>query len=190
MNGDYEQKFNLLRAFYGYIMAHPGKKLTFMGSEIAQFNEWDNTKSIEYDLLKFEKHQMLQDYLKELNWFYLTHSEFYEIDFDWHGFNWVIPNDKTNNVVVFSRENKVGEKVIVVCNFSPVRLDNYRVYLEEGEYEEVFSSDEIRFGGSGLKNSRLQTSFDEDYKDSHYLTLSIAQNSTIYLKKQKKRKIK
>lgn len=190
MTGDYEQKFNLLRAFYGYLMAHPGKKLTFMGSEIGQFNEWDNTRSIEYDLLRYDKHKMLQDYVKELNWFYLTHSEMYEVDFSWNGFEWIIPNDKTNNVIVFSRSNKAGEKIIVVCNFSPVKLDNYRVYLEEGEYEEVFSSDELRFGGSGVKNSKLKTSFDEGYKDSHYLTLSIPQNSTIYLKKKKKHKLR
>ncbi len=189
MTGDYEQKFNLLRAFYGYMMAHPGKKLSFMGSEIGQFSEWDNTKAIEYDLLKFEKHKMLQDYVKELNWFYLTHNELYEIDFDWSGFDWIIPNDKTNNVVVFSRKNKKGDKIIVVCNFSPIRLDNYRIYLDQGEYEEIFSSDELKYGGSGLRNSNLKTSFEEEYKDSHFLTISIAQNSTIYLKKRKKRKI-
>ena len=190
MNGDYDQKFNALRAFYGYLMAHPGKKLTFMGSEIGQFNEWDNTRSIEYDLLKFEKHQLLQDFVKEINWFYLTNNEFYEVDFNWCGFEWIIPNDKTNNVIAFSRSNKQGDKIIVVCNFSPVRLDNYRIYLDKGEYEEVFTSDELRFGGSGLKNSNLKTSFEEEYKDSHFLTLSIAQNSTIYLKKRNKHKIR
>ena len=190
MNGDYEQKFNLLRAFYGYMMAHPGKKLSFMGSEIGQFNEWDNTRSIEYDLLKFDKHKQLQEYVKDLNWCYLTNNELYEIDFSWDGFEWIIPNDKTNNVVVFSRKNKAGDKLIVVSNFSPVRLDNYRVYLEKGEYEEVFSSDELKYGGSGIKNSKLKTSFDPEYKDSHYLVLSIPQNTTIYLKKKKKRKIK
>ena len=190
MPGDYEQKFNLLRAFYGYLMAHPGKKLTFMGSEIGQFTEWNYKKSVEYELLRFDKHRMLSEYVKELNWFYLTHSELYQIDFTWDGFEWIIPNDRTNNVIVFSRRNKKNEKLIVVCNFSPVRLDNYRIYLESGEYEEVFSSDELKYGGSGVKNSNLKTTCDENYKDSHFLTLSIPQNATIYLKKKIKHKIK
>ncbi len=188
MNGDYDQKFDALRAFYGYLMAHPGKKLTFMGTEIGQFDEWENTRQIEYDLLRFEKHQKLQNYVKALNWFYLTHSELFEIDASWDGFEWIISNDTRNNVVVFSRSNKAGEKLICVCNFSPVKLEHYRAYVEKGSYKELFNSDNVEFGGGGITNGQIKTKVDENNKTSHYLELVIPANSCMYLKKSTKKK--
>lgn len=188
MNGDYDQKFDALRAFYGYLMAHPGKKLTFMGTEIGQFAEWDNTRQIEYDLLRFEKHQKLQNYVKALNWFYLTHSELFEVDASWDGFEWIISNDTRNNVVVFSRSNKQGEKLIVVCNFSPVKLSNYRAYVEKGTYKELFNSDNVEFGGSGVTNGQIKTKVDENNKSSNYLELTIPANSCMYFKKNTRKK--
>lgn len=182
MSGDYDQKFDAIRAFYGYLMAHPGKKLTFMGTEIGQFDEWDNTKQIEYDLLRFEKHQKLQNYVKALNWFYLTHSELFEIDSSWDGFEWIISNDTRNNVVVFSRINKRREKLVVVCNFSPVKLEHYRVYLEKGTYNEVFNSENSEFGGSGITNGKIKTKVDEHNSKSNYLELIIPANSCMYFK--------
>lgn len=187
MSGDYDQKFDSVRAFYGYLMAHPGKKLTFMGTEIGQFDEWDNTKQIEYDLLRFEKHQKLQNYVKALNWFYLTHSELFEIDSSWDGFEWIISNDTRNNVVVFSRSNKQKEKLIVVCNFSPVKLEHYRVYLEKGTYNEVFNSDNSEFGGSGITNGKIKTKVDEHNSKSNYLELVIPANSCMYFKLDQKK---
>ncbi len=187
MNGDYDQKFDAVRAFYGYLMAHPGKKLTFMGTEIGQFDEWDNTKQIEYDLLRFEKHQQLQNYVKALNWFYLTHSELYEIDSSWDGFEWIISNDVRNNVVVFSRKNKLGEKIITVCNFSPVKLENYRVYVGKGTYSEIFNSDNKEFGGGGVTNGKVKTKVDEVNSKSFYLELVIPANSCMYFKLDQKK---
>lgn len=187
MNGDYNQKFDAVRAFYGYLMAHPGKKLTFMGTEIGQFDEWDNTKQIEYDLLRFEKHQQLQNYVKALNWFYLTHSELYEIDSSWDGFEWIISNDVRNNVVVFSRKNKLGEKIITVCNFSPVKLENYRVYVGKGTYSEIFNSDNKEFGGGGVTNGKVKTKVDEVNSKSFYLELVIPANSCMYFKLDQKK---
>ena len=187
MNGDYDQKFDAVRAFYGYLMAHPGKKLTFMGTEIGQFDEWDNTKQIEYELLRFEKHQQLQNYVKALNWFYLTHSELYEIDSSWDGFEWIISNDVRNNVVVFSRKNKLGEKIITVCNFSPVKLENYRVYVGKGTYSEIFNSDNKEFGGGGVTNGKVKTKVDEVNSKSFYLELVIPANSCMYFKLDQKK---
>lgn len=187
MNGDYDQKFDAVRAFYGYLMAHPGKKLTFMGTEIGQFDEWDNTKQIEYDLLRFEKHQQLQNYVKALNWFYLTHSELYEIDSSWDGFEWIISNDVRNNVVVFSRKNKLGEKIIIVSNFSPVKLENYRVYVGKGTYSEIFNSDNKEFGGGGVTNGKVKTKVDEVNSKSFYLELVIPANSCMYFKLDQKK---
>ena len=188
MSGDYDQKFNLLRAFYGYMMAHPGKKLTFMGSEIGQFAEWDNTKSIEYFLLQYDKHKQLHQFVKDLNWFYLTHNQLYDIDFSWDGFEWVISDDTRNNVVVFARKNKKGEKLICVTNFSPENLTNYNVYLEKGTYEEVFNSDSSKYGGQGIENGTVKTK--EDKNGATYITLSIPRNCTIYFTKSDKNKIK
>lgn len=180
MNGDYDQKFDAIRAFYGYMMAHPGKKLNFMGNEIGQFDEWDNTRQIEFDLLRFEKHQKLQNYVKALNWFYLTHNQLYEVDSSWDGFEWIIPDDNKNNVVVFSRKNKSGEKLIVVCNFSPVKLEHYRAYVEVGEYQEIFNSDNVEFGGAGLTNGNIKTQEDENNKNSNYIELTIPANSCMF----------
>lgn len=188
MNGDYNQKFDAIRAFYGYLMAHPGKKLTFMGTEIGQFDEWDNTRQIEYDLLRFEKHQKLQNYVKALNWFYLTHSELFEVDASWDGFEWIIANDTRNNVVVFSRSNKQGEKLICVCNFSPVQLSHYRAYVEKGTYKELFNSDNVEFGGGGVTNGQIKTKVDENNKNSNFLELTIPANSCMYFKKNTRKK--
>lgn len=188
MNGDYNQKFDAIRAFYGYLMAHPGKKLTFMGTEIGQFDEWDNTRQIEYDLLRFEKHQKLKNYVKALNWFYLTHSELFEVDASWDGFEWIIANDTRNNVVVFSRSNKQGEKLICVCNFSPVQLSHYRAYVEKGTYKELFNSDNVEFGGGGVTNGQIKTKVDENNKNSNFLELTIPANSCMYFKKNTRKK--
>ena len=158
-----------------------------MGTEIGQFDEWDNTKQIEYDLLRFEKHQQLQNYVKALNWFYLTHSELYEIDSSWDGFEWIISNDVRNNVVVFSRKNKLGEKIITVCNFSPVKLENYRVYVGKGTYSEIFNSDNKEFGGGGVTNGKVKTKVDEVNSKSFYLELVIPANSCMYFKLDQKK---
>lgn len=188
MVGNYDQKFDALRAFYGYLMAHPGKKLTFMGTEIGQFDEWDNSKSVEFNLLRFDKHKQLQNYVKALNWFYMSHSELYQIDFDWSGFEWVISNDKTNNIVVFLRKNKHGEKILVVCNFSPVSLENYKIFVESGDYKEVLNSDNVEFGGSGITNGEIKTNIYENNKNSNYLEIKIPANSVMYFKKMRAEK--
>ena len=132
-----------------YMFAHPGKKLQFMGSEFAQFDEWNNSKGIDFMLLEFEKHYNIFKFTKELNFTYLNYSELYEIDYSWDGFKWLTPNDRRNNVVAFERKNKSGEIMVCVCNFSPIGFEHYRVGVEEGRYICILATNEQRFGGTG-----------------------------------------
>ncbi|MBQ4313607.1 MAG: alpha amylase C-terminal domain-containing protein, partial [Clostridia bacterium] len=158
MPGEYEQKFAGLRTFFAYTMAHPGKKLLFMGQEFAQFKEWDYQSALDWILLDYPQHQQMHSFVKALNHFYLDHPEFWEIDFSWEGFEWISNDDYTQSVISFRRKDKKGEEVIVVCNFCPVQRENYRIGVpEEGKYAEIFSTDEKRFGGSGTLNGIVES---------------------------------
>jgi 1,4-alpha-glucan branching enzyme len=125
MPGDYYEKFSLLKAFMGYMMTHPGKKLLFMGCEFAQFIEWDYKKELDWFLLDYESHNKFMTFMKDLNKYYLDHSELYELDTTYDGFKWVIPNDNTHNIICFNRFNKNGDYTTVLINFSPVEVKNY-----------------------------------------------------------------
>ncbi len=182
MYGTYEQKFELLRTFLMYMYAHPGKKLTFMGTEFGQFDEWNYAKGLDFNLLNFETHKQTFEFVKALNHIYLNSSEFYEIDYSWEGFKWLTSDDHTNNVVAFERRNKKGESIICVANFSPVSHDDYRVGVEPGIYKEVFSS--VNFDGK-LPKIEVES---EDYKINGFdqsITLNLKPNSAIYLKRYK-----
>lgn len=153
--GEYEQKFAGLRAFYGYTMAHPGKKLLFMGGEFGQFIEWNYKQALDWKLLDYEMHRKLQAYVKELNHFYRKHPAFYEQDSSWEGFAWICYDDNTQNVVSFRRMDAQGNEVVAVVNFSPVARENYRIGVaKDAYYIEVLNSDDERFGGSGVKNEK------------------------------------
>lgn len=153
MPGDYETRFAGLRTFLAYTMAHPGKKMLFMGQEFGQFNEWDANQSLEWLLLAFPAHETLKNYVKELNHFYLNRSELWEIDASWEGFSWISNDDYRNSVIVFRRINKKGNYVIAVCNFCPVLHGKYRFGVPHaGCYEEIFNTDSTKFGGNGISN--------------------------------------
>ena len=185
MPGDYWQKFANLRALYGYMIAHPGKKMLFMGGEIGQFTEWNYKKSIEWELLNFEKHNQLNKYVKELNLFYLNNKQLWEIDFDWKGFDWISNDDNRNNVIAFRRIAKDNTDIIVVCNFSPVYHSEYKIGVEhKGIYKEIFNSDEIQFGGSGKKNNEEICTQDEKWHNKNYsINICVPPLAVIYLKK-------
>lgn len=175
MPGDYETRFAGLRTFLAYTMAHPGKKLLFMGQEFGQFNEWDATQSLEWLLLAFPAHDTLRKFVKELNHFYLKHSELWEIDFSWEGFSWISSDDSRNSVLVFRRINKKGKYVIAVCNFCPVLQRNYRFGVPQaGCYQEIFNTDNTAFGGNGITNGGKilteKVSF-SGYEDSIEITI-------------------
>ncbi|MBE6760884.1 MAG: 1,4-alpha-glucan branching protein GlgB [Ruminococcaceae bacterium] len=150
MFGDYELKFASLRTFYAYMMAHPGKKLIFMGQEFAQFNEWRYYEQLDWFLLQFEAHKKMQDFVRALNKFYLSEPALWQQDFSWQGFSWISHDDINNSIIAFRRFDLSGNEIIAVCNFVPVERKNYRIGLPfYGEYEQIFSTDHKAFGGSG-----------------------------------------
>ncbi len=148
--GDYEDKFACLRAFYGLFMAYPGKKLSFMGNELAQFSPWNPEGELDWFLLDYEKHRLLRDYVRELNKLYLRDCCLWNNDSDWGGFQWISRDDCDNSVIAFRRIDRRSREIIAIFNFCPVLRQDYRLGLpRSGEYEPVLSSDERFFGGSG-----------------------------------------
>ncbi len=159
MPGEYEEKFKGIRSFLGYLMAHPGKKLTFMGQEFGQFIEWKYDSGLDWVLLEYEKHQQLKEYVKKLNHIYLKYPSFWEIDYSWEGFKWLVSDDKNNSVIAFSRKDKNGGEIVTACNFTPVYREKYSFGVErEGVYEVVLNSDSKEFGGDGLGTKTRVTS--------------------------------
>ncbi len=152
MPGYYHDKFANLRTLYGYMVAHPGKMLTFMGSEIAQFTEWSEKKSLDWFLLDYEMHRGMQLYVKELNKFYRENPEFWDNEErGWESFEWICENDWQNSVISLRRKSKSGSEIICIFNFTPVKRECYRIGLpEKGTYRPVFSSDDRMFGGNSV----------------------------------------
>ena len=149
MSGEYDLKFSSLKTFYAYMMAHPGKKLLFMGQEFAQFKEWDYKSQLDWMLLDFEKHRFMREFVKDLNKFYIDNSALWEIDFSWEGFNWISHDDNTQSIIAFKRINKAGEELIAVCNFVPVERKGYRIgALSSGSYRRVFCTEDEKYGGT------------------------------------------
>ncbi len=154
MPGDYWQKFAGLRAFFAYWMAHPGKKLLFMGGEFGQFIEWNFDDSLDWHLIEqYDKHREMLAFSRALNRFYRENPPFWEVDFDWTGFEWIDCRDADNSVLTFVRKAKNGDFVVAVCSFTPEVRHGYRIGVPlPGVYREVFNSDRAAFGGSDVKN--------------------------------------
>ena len=150
MPGDYFWKFAGARLLRGYQMAHPGKKLSFMGAELGQFTEWNFNKDIDWTVLDYEMHQKINLFYKELNHFYKEHSELWADDLSWEGYQWIQPDDGDSSVLAFRRiDPKKGKELICVLNFTPVLREDYRLGLPKaGTYEPVFCSDDWRYGGT------------------------------------------
>ena len=157
MPGDYGQKFAGVRLFLAYMMAHPGKKLQFMGTEFGQFIEWDYTRELDWLLLEYPAHQTLQHFVRSLNRFYRDQSALWQQDFSWEGFSWLSHEDAASSVIAFRRIDRRGRELIAVCNFTPVRRDGYRIGVPVyGVYEEVFTTDDTAYGGSGVGNGTVR----------------------------------
>ena len=151
MPGSYDEKFANLRTFYGFMAAHPGKKLSFMGNEFAQFDEWKYASGLDWQLLGYERHQQMQDFVKTLNHFYLEHPAFWQNDTDWTGFQWLQADDRDNSVVAFRRVDRQGRDILVVCNFCPVLREGYQMGVPKPYwYEPVLTSSDPKFGGDGV----------------------------------------
>ncbi len=154
MPGDEWQRFANARAFLGYMYAHPGKKLLFMGSEIGQTAEWNSENQLEWWLLDHEIHRQFQRYCAALNELYRNEPALYEVDFQGSGFEWIDFHDAENSIISFVRRAKRREDYVVfVCNFTPTPHASYRIGLPEaGLHREIFNSDAEIFGGSNMGN--------------------------------------
>ena len=184
MPGTYEQKFAGVRAFLCYMMAHPGKKLIFMGTEFGQFIEWNFEKELDWLLLDYEQHRKQQTFFRDLNHFYLENAPLWEIDSSWEGFAWIANDDYTQSVIAFRRIDRSGRELIAVCNFLPVRRDDYRIGVPQaGLYEEVFSSDAEKYGGSGITNGHdIRSSEPAMHGCAQSISLTLPPLSVLYLR--------
>ena len=154
MPGDYENQLRCTRGFYAYLLAHPGKKLLFMGPEIGQWHEWDSNGQLDWYLLEHEENQQLHAFFKAANAFYKAESALWDIDFDWQGFEWLVPDDNHNNVVVFLRRDQAGNELLCAVNFSPNDYENYRVGVPPRKrYVPAFTTDAPAFGGTGFADT-------------------------------------
>lgn len=160
MPGELTEKFGNLRVAYGFMMAHPGKKLLFMGQEFAQYQEWSEERSLDWDLLEKKENKEMQTYTKALNQFYKAHPALYDLDFDPAGFLWISCMDADRSIVSFQRSSsKKGEQLIFLFNFTPVHYKDFLLGVPEaGKYKEVLNSDAVAFGGKGLVNVRAKQS--------------------------------
>ncbi len=159
MPGTYEEKFAGVRAFLGYMMAHPGKKLNFMGYEFGQFKEWDYHEGLEFFLRdQYELHGKLSEYNRALNEYYKATPAMYEVEDSWAGFEWLAADDADRNIVSFIRRDKNGGEVIVLASFSGADATDYLLGVNKrGKYKIVFSSDDTKFGGEGKLNKKVLT---------------------------------
>jgi 1,4-alpha-glucan branching enzyme len=154
MPGDEWQQFANLRALYGYMYAHPGGKLMFMGGEIAQSSEWNHDSSVDWHLLQYGYHAGVQRTVNHLNEIYRNEPALYRYDFDWRGFEWIDYNDAHNSVISFIRKGDgVGEMILVVANFTPMTHKHYRLGVPiEGRWLQIYNSDDASYGGSNTHN--------------------------------------
>ena len=193
MPGDYWQKFAGLRAFFGYWMAHPGKKLLFQGGEFGQFVEWKWDTSLDWHLPeKYEMHTKMLEFSKNLNKFYVENKEFWQVDFDWGGFEWIDCDNADDSMLSFIRRADDGEFVIAICNFTPAVRHGARFGVPKaGIYEEVFNSDAAEFGGSNVLNENDIPSQEVPcHRKSQSIQVTVPPLATIYLRLKKERPIK
>ena len=179
----YENQFGGLRALYGYMAAHPGKKMLFMGGEFAQFSEWAYQRGLDWMLLDYPAHRQMQAYVKALNHFYLATPQLWEQDTDWRGFEWISHEDNRNNIIAFRRVAKDGSDIVVVVNFSPEEQQEYRIGVPiTGTYEEIFTSDKTEFGGSGMTNGKLKTENKPMHGQEQSIVLKIPRFGVLFFK--------
>ena len=181
MPGDYDAKFANLRTFYGYMMAHPGKKLLFMGQEFGQFIEWNEAKALDWMLLDYDRHRQLRQYVKDLNHLYRDLPDLWQVDYSWEGFQWVVPDDNAQSVIAFLRRDAAGHTTLVVCNFNPVLREGYQMGVPvAGTYKELLSSDDEAYGGSGVHNKPLRSHKKPMHGFDQSISVTLPPLSTVY----------
>lgn len=190
--GDYHDKFDGLKVYYGFMMSHPGKKLLFMGGEFGQFIEWDFEKQLDWFLLEYDSHRNLQAFTKALNDYYLSHSEMYELDCDMKGFKWLVVDDNTQNIAAYMRFSDNGDYTIAVINFSPVERDNYKIGVpEKCVFNVALNSNSEKFGGTDNDRIRYSARNGEMHNQPYHISIRVPGNSVQYIKASsaKKRKL-
>ena len=176
MPGDKWQQLAGVRGFYAYMLCHPGKVLTFMGTELAQWHEWDFRKALDWYLLDEEDDcRRTHECIRALNRFYKSHKALWENDRDWDGFQWLVADDNSNNVLVFRRTARDGKSLVLAVNFSPVALEGYRFGVPpKARYEEVFNTDDVQWGGSGVINPEpIETELIPSHQQAQSIALRI-----------------
>jgi 1,4-alpha-glucan branching enzyme len=187
MPGDMWQKFANLRALLAFMFGHPGKKLLFMGTEIGQWDEWEEAHSLDWHLLEYEPHRKLQLFVKELNRVYRNEPALYQVDFDYTGFEWIDFMDSDNSIITFMRKASDSKDLLVfVCNFTPVYREDYRVGVPfHCGYEELLNSDSKMYWGSNKGNYGGLWSDEIAWHNQPYsLNLNIPPLSTMIFKPQ------
>lgn len=180
--GDRWQKLATLRALYGFMWAHPGKKLLFMGCEFAQNDEWRESKSLDWHLTQYGEHSGVQNLIAEINTHYKNRPALWQKDVFADGFQWLVGDDGAGNTLAFVRWSEDGQPLISISNFSPVPHENYRLPLPlPGTWREVLNTDEMKFGGSGVTNNSLVSTSEEHRGFAHSVVMRVPPLATVWL---------
>jgi 1,4-alpha-glucan branching enzyme len=180
--GDRWQKLATLRALYGYMWAHPGKKLLFMGSEFAQNDEWRESQSLDWHLTQYEEHSGVQQLISDINHEYQNAPALWQKDVMSSGFQWLIGDDGSGNTLAFARWADDGSALISVTNFSPVPHERYRLPVpKSGPWKEIINTDSLKYGGSGFVNSDLVLTDVESHGCENSLLMRLPPLATIWI---------
>ena len=183
--GDRWQKMATLRALYGYMWAHPGKKLLFMGCEFAQNDEWGSEKSLDWHLVQYDEHAGVQKLISDLNLLYKKSQALWQKDVFSDGFQWLVGDDASGNTLAFARWSDSGEVVVSVTNFSPVPHEQYLLPLPSGgSWHELLNTDDSKYGGSGVTNTAIHVEQFEHKGFKHSTKLRVPPLGTIWLSNQ------
>ena len=185
MPGDEWQKFANLRAYYGFMYTHPGKKLLFMGCEFGQDWEWNSEESLRWHLLEYPMYKGMQNCVRDLNYMYKGNPAFYEVDFDYRGFEWIDHSNADDSVISYMRKGSTpGDYMIVICNFTPVVRHDFRIGVHERiRYQEIFNSDDVNYWGSGVKNEGFMEAGDIPANGKEFsIEVTLPALSTIVIK--------
>ena len=187
MPGDYWQKFANLRMFYGYMIAHPGKKLLFMGGEFGQFIEWRFAHELDWMLLDYPMHKSMQDYVRKLNLLYKYEKALWEKDHSYEGFQWIDHQNYEQSIISFMRIGKNPKDfIIIVCNFTPIVYEDYKIGVPSFiHYKEIFNSDSDCFGGSNqINNEIIKPELEKWHNQPYNIKIKIPPLATIFIKPQ------
>ncbi len=187
MYGEYDDKFSLMRTYLAFMYAMPGRKLLFMGTEFAQFREWDSEHSLEWFMLDYPRHREMREFVKTLSHTYRDTMPLWEDDFGWDGFSWIDADRRDDNLVSFIRRDRKGREVYCIFHFSPSKIEYTFPVKTGGKYDVVLSTDDVKFGGTDSLTQRQVTAEKRD--GGSFIDLTLDGNCAIYLKKASGKRI-